>query len=216
MNPPLLTWRATVLLALAGATAQAAEPAKAPAHVHAHDAAAVPAADLPALSGDSVYQLDVDLTDQDGRSQPWKQWRGQPLLVSMFYTSCQFVCPMLVEALADTRAALPPDQRERLHVTLASFDPARDTVAVLQRYASQRGLDPAVWTLARTDARGVRRLAAVLGIQYRALADGDFNHSTVLLLLDADGRIAARTTRLGNADPAFVQAASALLKATPR
>jgi protein SCO1 len=123
---------------------------------------------------------------------------------------------MLVEALADTRAKLAPDERARLPVTLVSFDPARDTVAALKRHATQRGLDPAAWTLARTDARSVRRLAAVLGIQYRALSDGEFNHSTVLLLLDADGRIVARSTRLGNADPAFVQAAATLLKATPR
>ena len=185
------------------------------AHGHDHGADAAASEALPPLSGDSVYQLDLSLTDQAGRTRPWGQQRGQPMLVSMFYTSCQYVCPMLIEALADTRAKLSPEERARLPVTVVSFDPARDTVAALQRSASQRGLDPAVWTLARTDARSVRRLAAVLGIQYRALPDGDFNHSTVLLLLDADGRIAARTNRLGTADPAFVQAAARVLKATP-
>ncbi|MGY0195810.1 SCO family protein [Leptothrix sp. BB-4] len=180
---------------------------------HAASAANPVAIDLP---GDSVYQLDLVLTGQDGRSQPWGHQRGQPMLVSMFYTSCQYVCPMLIEALADTRAKLSPEDRARLPVTIVSFDPARDSVAALQRTAEQRRLDPAVWTLARTDARSVRRLAAALGIQYRALPDGEFNHSTVLLLLDADGRIAARSNRLGSADPAFVQAATRLLQATSR
>jgi cytochrome oxidase Cu insertion factor (SCO1/SenC/PrrC family) len=84
---PILKRGAALLLAFASATALAAEPAH--EHAHEHGAVATTAAELPALSGDSVYQLDVDLTDQDGRVQPWKQRRGQPMLVSMFYTSCQ-------------------------------------------------------------------------------------------------------------------------------
>jgi protein SCO1/2 len=62
----------------------------------------------------------------------------------------------------------------------------------------------------------VRQLAAVLGIQYRALPNGDFNHSTALILLDADGRLVARTTRLAGADPAFVEKVVAALRAVPR
>ncbi|NMW25113.1 SCO family protein, partial [Rhodanobacter denitrificans] len=52
----------------------------------------------------------------------------------------------------------------------------------------------------------VRQLSGVLGLQYRQLPDGEFNHSSELILLDADGRIAARTTRIGKLDPEFVEA----------
>jgi len=165
-----------------------------------------------ALPADSVYHLQIPLTDQLGRVQQLSDHRGQPMLVSMFYTSCQFVCPMLVEAMNDTRAKLEPDARAKVSVLMVSFDPEHDTVAVLKRTAEERGLDPAHWTLARTDAKSVRQLAAVLGIQYRALPNGDFNHTTALILLDADGRIAARSTRLGNADPAFVERLKALVR----
>ena len=58
----------------------------------------------------------------------------------------------------------------------------------------------------------MRKLAAVLGIQYRALANGDFNHTTALLLVDADGKVAGRTTKLGDADPAFVKLIHATLQ----
>ena len=167
-----------------------------------------------ALPTDSVYQLPLVLTDQQDRKLNWAERRGQPMLVSMFYTSCEFVCPMLVEALNDTRAKLSADERARMPVMMVSFDPARDTVAVLKQTAEQRQLDPAVWTLARTDAQSVRRLAAVLGIQVRALPNGDFNHSTALILLDANGRVMARTTRLGDADPEFVKKVSAVARAT--
>jgi protein SCO1/2 len=63
--------------------------------------------------------------------------------------------------------------------------------------------------LARTDATSVRKLAAVLGIQYRALPDGEFNHSTELILLDDKGHIAARIAKMGVVDAGFVSQVSA-------
>ncbi len=164
--------------------------------------AAAAAAPLPS---DSVYQLNAQLTDQAGQNFAIANKRGHPVLVGMFYTSCEFVCPMLVEALRDTEAKLTAEERAQVSVLLITIDPARDSVAVLQRTAQQRELDPAHWTLARTDAATTRKLAAVLGLQYRALPNGDFNHSTNLILLDANGRIAGRTGQLANADPAFVK-----------
>lgn len=187
----------TILLGLAaftGALATAATPEEKPA-------AAVAAV----LPGDSAYQLNAKLTDQDGRDFTLAQKRGQPVLVGMFYTSCEFVCPMLVEALRNTEAKLSAQERAKLSVLLITIDPARDTVAVLKHTAQQRELDPAHWTLARSDVATTRKLAAVLGLQYRALANGDFNHSTDLILLDADGRVAARTAQLSGVDPKFLK-----------
>jgi len=164
------------------------------------------------LPSNSVYQLPLTLTDQQGHPRMLAEHRGQPVLVSMFYTSCQFVCPMLIDALSDTEAKLTPDERSKLSVLMVSFDPERDTVAVLKKTAEQRQLDPAHWTLARTDAKSVRKLAAVLGIQYKALPNGDFNHTTALILLDSEGRIAGRSSQLGNADPAFVSLVKTAVK----
>ena len=123
----------------------------------------------------------------------------------MFYSSCKFVCPMLIETIRDIETRLSAEEREHLSVLLVSIDPAHDSVEVLQRTVSERHLDGARWTLARTDAASVRKLAAVLGIQYRALPTASSTTPTAVILVDADGRISARTTRLGDADPAFVK-----------
>ncbi|RZL00415.1 MAG: SCO family protein [Rubrivivax sp.] len=169
-----------------------------------------------ALPADSVYQLALALTDQQGQASQLADRRGHPVLVSMFYTSCQFVCPMLVDALRDTEAKLTADERAKLSILMVTFDPAHDTVAVLKQTAEQRELDSTHWTLARTDAKSVRKLAAVLGIQYRALKNGDYNHTTALILLDADGRIAGRTNQLGDADPAFVKVVKTIVQRPTR
>jgi protein SCO1 len=166
-----------------------------------------------ALPSDSVYQLQADLVDQNGRNFTLASHRGQPMLVSMFYTSCQFVCPMLVETIRHTQAQLSPAQAGRLAVLMVTFDPTHDTVAVLKQTAEQRQLDTRVWQLARTDANTVRKIAAVLGVQYRALGNGDFNHTTAVLLLDGEGRIQGRTSQLGSADPAFVKLVKTTLQA---
>jgi len=166
--------------------------------------AASPATANP-LPGDSIYQLPVPLTDQTGRSFMLADRRGTPLVISMFYTSCQFTCPMLLEAVRATEMQLSMAQRNHVNVLLVSFDPAHDTVAVLARTAGERKVDDTRWSLARTDPVSVRKLAAVLGIQYRALGNGDFNHTTTLVLVDAQGRIVGRTNEMGGADPKFVK-----------
>ena len=53
----------------------------------------------------------------------------------------------------------------------------------------------------------MRAVAGVLGIRYRQLADGEFNHTSELVLLDADGRVLARTDKVGSRpDPEFLAA----------
>ncbi|HEX6704846.1 MAG TPA: SCO family protein [Albitalea sp.] len=167
--------------------------------------AALVGAHSAAATNESIYALGTPLTDQSGRAFTLGDKQGTPMIVSMFYTSCQFVCPMLVDAIRATEQKLSDPERQRLNVLLVSFDPAHDIVEVLGKTAAGRQLDTRRWSLARTDARNVRKLAAMLDIQYRALDNGDFNHSTVLVLVDANGRIVGRTTELSGADPAFVK-----------
>lgn len=154
---------------------------------------------------DSVYRLPVQLTDQQGKRFDWGSRRGKVQLVSMFYTSCQYICPLIVDSGKAVDKQLTPSERARLGVLLISMDPKRDTPAALMSVASKRKLDPLRWTLASPAQADVREIAGVLGIRYRALADGEFNHTSALVLLDTDGRILARTEQVGSkVDPQFM------------
>jgi protein SCO1/2 len=102
---------------------------------------------------------------------------------------------------------LTPAQQRNLGILLVSMDPARDTPQALQAVVEKRRLDTARWTLASPLPGQVRALAGVLGIRYRQLADGEFNHTSALVLLDANGRILARTEQVGSRpDPEFLAA----------
>lgn len=168
-----------------------------------------------ALPPDSIYQLPVTMRDQEGHALAMSAMRGQVQIVSMIYTSCAYVCPMTIENIKSLRAELAPGQREQLHTLLISLDPERDTVKVLKKTMTERHLDGKHWTMARPDLPDVRRVAAVLGIQYRQLSNKEFNHSTELILLDTEGRIRARTAKLDGVDRDFVAAVKTVLGETP-
>lgn len=151
------------------------------------------------LPRDSVYQLGAPLTDQSGRPLTLASKRGRPQLVVMFYTSCKFICPTIIDTVLDLDRRLTPAERQRLGVLLISLDPQRDDAGALQAVADKHGLDLTRWTLAQPRAADLRAIAGLLGVRYRALADGEFNHTGVLVLLDAEGRIVARNTETGGA-----------------
>jgi len=193
---------ATLLLLFAGVV-QATAPAP---------AGALPADALPP---ESLHRLETVFTDQSGRDFRLADNGGRPRLVAMFYTGCKYICPLIIDSAKGVEHALSPAERDGLSILLVSIDPERDDVGALQRIFDKRRLGPARWTLARTEAAGVRKLAALLGVRYRALADGEFNHTSELFLLDRDGRKLASTSQLGaTPDPAFVEAVRAAVRGT--
>lgn len=167
------------------------------------------------LPSDSVYQLNAPLVDQQGRKLRLADKRGKVQLVSMFYTSCKFICPLIIDSGKAIERSLTPAEQKKLGILLISMDPRRDSPDKLTIVFNKRKLDPSRWTLASPKPDDVRAIAGVLGIRYRQLEDGEFNHTSALVLLDANGRILARTEQMGTRpDPEFVAAVRKAL-ATP-
>lgn len=158
------------------------------------------------LPGNSLYQLEIGLVSQDGQPRTLARYRGQPTMISMFYGSCPRVCPLLIANIRRMEQQLPERERGRLRVLLVSLDPDRDSPDKLLELARRHQADLSRWTLARADEADVRKLAAALGIRYRQLPDGEFNHSTVISLLDAEGRIQKQTSVMSSLDPEFLAA----------
>lgn len=153
--------------------------------------------------GDSLYRLELPLRTQDDGAVRLDHYGGQPVLITLFYTRCQYTCPLLVRSLQQLDQQLDAATRAQLRVLLVSLDPEHDTAEALRSVARKHQVDLTRWTLARTDAANVRKLAAALDIPYRALDDGEFSHATVITLLDRDGRITARTANPLKPEPEF-------------
>lgn len=157
-----------------------------------------------ALPGESLYQLTIALESADGASVALSSLRGQPLLVTMFYSHCTSVCPLLTAELQRIDRQLAPDQRRGMRVLMVSFDAVRDAPAALRGFKRLHHIDDPRWIVARASASDVRLLAAALGIRYRELPDHSFNHSAVITLADREGVVRARAVGVGAVDTQFL------------
>lgn len=165
-----------------------------------------------ALPPDSIYQLGDTYTDQNGKDFKLSERKGRVQVVSMFYGTCRFACPLIVASMNAVRRELPKADQGQVDLMLVSFDPERDTVEALAKYYRDRRLDSNAWTFARSSSDAVRKLAAILDIRYRQRDDLEFDHANVLVLLDREGRIKARTSEIGQEpDPEFMKALRAEL-----
>lgn len=142
--------------------------------------------------GASLYALDTPVTTHRGEAARIDVARGHPVLLSMFYTTCPMACPLLIQDIQALEAALPPEERAALRVVLVSLDPAHDDAAAMRGVVEQHHLDER-WTLAAVPESAVREVAAALGVRYRPLPNGGFAHTAVLTLVDAEGRVVARS-----------------------
>jgi protein SCO1 len=145
----------------------------------------------------SIYDLEIRLTDQRAAKRSLSAFRGHPVLITMFYGGCPAACPLLTSDLKRIESQLPESVRSNVRVLMVSFDADRDTPAALSRLMSERGMDAARWTLASARDDEARELAGVLDIKYRRLDNGEFFHSSAIVLLDAQGRPRARVDGIG-------------------
>lgn len=167
------------------------------AHGHAQEQHEALPADAPADF--SIYHAMSTWTDQRGERRPLDSLTGRVQVVGMVYTSCAYACPRMILDMKRIEGALGPDQD--VGFVIVTIDPERDTPERLAEYAKGARLDPDRWTLLHGADGDILELAALLGVQYRRMANGEFVHSNLLTVLDPMGQVAHRQMGLGT-DPA--------------
>ncbi len=149
----------------------------------------------PEAGSASFYELTSPWKDHRGTDFKWSDLKGQVVLVSMVYTSCEHTCPMILSELAGLVKGLPESAQKKVQVLVVSFDPARDTIERLAKVAVERKLD-AQWRFLRGTNDDVQELAAVLNFRFKKLENGDFSHSNTISILDQNGRLVHQQTEL--------------------
>ena len=165
-------------VSIAGASTQASEPA------FDYDRAfAVSQAAIGAGLGNHRF------TDIDGRTITLDQFRGEPLVLGMIYTSCYQVCPMTTRHLAKVvQKAHDALGEDSFAVALVGFDSAVDTPPAMRYFARQQGIDGAGWHLLSGTRDSVESLSDDLGFQYFPSSNG-FDHLIQASIIDAEGRV---------------------------
>lgn len=130
------------------------------------------------------------LRDHRGRDLSLASLRGKPLVVSLIYTSCATVCPIVTDHLRDSvieaRRVLGEDS---FAVLTFGFDASGDRPGQLAGFAGTHSLtgNPD-WFIASADAETTAALLRDLGFSYTEAAGG-FAHVTQTSVLDAEGRV---------------------------
>lgn len=190
MKPFTLTLMAGSLLCV---TALAENPHAGHGDVHAHH---TPMQAEQVDHGHSLFHLAAEWRTEAGDSFRLEELAGRPTVITMIYGSCTSACPVLVNDARRIDRALPETIRDGLQVVVVSFDPARDTPERMADYASDYDVDPDRWRFLHGEPADIRTLAAMLGVRYRDNGDGTFDHSNLVTLLDAEGRVVERSEGL--------------------
>jgi len=137
---------------------------------------------------------DAALIDQSDRRRSLSEWRGTLTLVTFIYTNCPLpnFCPLMDQNFAKIQRAVAADAALAGKVKLVSisFDPDRDTPAVLASHAAALGADPAVWTFLTGDRITIDRLAAKFGVGVLRDDSPQITHNLRTTLIGTDGRLA--------------------------
>lgn len=131
---------------------------------------------------------DFALSDQAGRPFAPASLKGRWSLVFTGFTHCPDVCPTTLALMASLRRRLA---RDDIQFVFVSVDPERDTPAVIANYLGH--FDAKL--VGATGSRGeMERFTAGLGLaQVRNPGVGgeySVDHSTALVLIDPDGKLA--------------------------
>jgi protein SCO1/2 len=180
---------------------------------HSYCAPAEPAAtELVSLTAKSLYRLDSVWTNDYGAAANLASLQGRPQIVTMFFANCVYACPLLVYQMKQIEEALPENLRNKVGFTLVSFDTERDTPAVLHNYRQHHELDAKRWTLLRGSPDAVLDLAAPLNVKFKKDAQGQFLHSNVITLLNADGELVCQQLGLTADHNEIIRRASELAR----
>jgi protein SCO1/2 len=147
--------------------------------------AAAPAASD--LAEDSVYQLNGKWITHEGKEILLREeFLGHPVVVTMAYTRCTYTCPLIVKKLKDIERDLGKGAQARF--LLISFDAKRETPESMRKFLKEKGLTPGRWNMVTGKTSGsVREMAALLEVNYKEEANGEFSHSNVIAFLDRKG-----------------------------
>ncbi len=159
-------------------------------------------------AGESIYDLDLALVDQSGRSLTLADLRGQTMVAAMMYTTCRAVCPRVTEDMKTLERQLPDTDRRRVKFVLFSLDPGRDTPEAMRTFATVHGLDLARWRLLAASEDGVRDLSVVLGVKYKPEEGGEIAHSAMIFVIDRGGVVRHRQLGLTDGPRELIDALS--------
>lgn len=130
------------------------------------------------------------LTDAEGSKVAFADYRGQAVLVSFIFTTCNGSCPATTHRMAKVHQALADTAlAKRVRFVSITLDPQRDTPAKLRDYKQLYDISADNWSFLTGAPKLVDQVVADWGMWARPAENGQLDHPSRIFLVDPEGRI---------------------------
>lgn len=137
--------------------------------------------------GGAEWLTSFRLTERSGEQVSSDELKGQPYVVSFFFSTCPSICVMQNQKIQQLQTEFE-DQGVRF--VAISVDPETDTPEQLREYSKRFKADQDQWLFLTGDLTYIRRVGAEV---FKVAVDEKF-HTEKLILVDANGEISGYYT----------------------
>ncbi len=143
----------------------------------------------------NTIPADTVFRDENGRRVNLRDTIDRPTIIAPVYLSCNHVCPLLLNGLAEVLGKLDLVKPGRdFKVVTLSFDD-RDTPAVAldkkrnYRKAIGKPFSAQDWTFLTGDAAAIKKFTESIGFKFQRDGEHDFSHPVTLVVIAPGGKI---------------------------
>ena len=132
---------------------------------------------------------DYTFLDRSGRKVRLSDYRGKPLVISMIYTHCPFICATTTKSLTALKLSQSAFGVDSFGVLTIGFDTENDTPEAMDMFAQRTGVDLKNWDFVSSDAETIKKISKDLGFTFVPSDEGGFNHISQTTFIDQDGKV---------------------------
>ncbi|MBO3096637.1 SCO family protein [Gelidibacter pelagius] len=133
---------------------------------------------------------DFSLINQNGDTVTQKNYEDKIYVADFFFTTCQTICPIMTDHMAQIQKATLSD--EEIMLLSYSVTPEIDDVDQLKRYAIEKGVIDKKWNLVTGDKKQIYELARKSYLAVKTDGNGDqydMIHTENFMLIDKKRQI---------------------------
>ncbi|HIH2763555.1 MAG TPA: SCO family protein [Candidatus Azoamicus sp.] len=142
-----------------------------------------------AFPSNSIYNLDINLLDKNGKNLKIKDLSGRVQVFSMIYTNCKTICPIIIANMKAIEKLVLINGIKDISFSLVSLDPDRDSIETLNKYFHEKKMNSISWNLYKSSKNETLRLSLAVGIKYKKEKNNEYTHSNLIIILDKHGVI---------------------------
>ena len=151
----------------------------------------------------NFYTVPYPFINDRAQTVHLSEWRGKPLILTMEYSNCRFMCTTTFAKLKAIQAAAD-QQKLQIDFMIVSLDPKNDTPQAWRQYRTSRGVDRSNWHLLTGTEATTKKFADLMGIKYWYM-DDHILHDFKIVRLNAQGEIEKSITDYGDEPDSLLQ-----------